>query len=173
MPMTPVVFLSDVAASDPGRNVATVAAQGYEKYTIPVTYWTELKNDPVTGNPKGYGPTLAAKWLVKEAALVAPRMVANGITKRLAKLDALPAVPAAPAEDPYAIERATLTTEIAELTALKTIVDADAVPRIAAFYNDLKALVGVTDPRWTDVYQKEWDAAKASVTAGPALPATI
>lgn len=172
MPVTPVKILSDVATSEPGRNVATVAVQGYDKYAIPVGYWAELKNDPVTGTPKGYGVTLAAKWLVKEAALMAPGMVVAGLKKRQTRLDALPAVPAPPEEDPHAAERTTFTTEIAELTALKGIVDADAVPRIDAFYSDLLALIGAADPR-AEQYTAEWNDTKAPFVVGPALPAEL
>lgn len=170
MTVTPVVILSDAAASEPGRRVAMLAVKGYEKYAQPVSYWAELKNEPTAAVP-GYGPTLAAKWMVKETAKTAPALVADGLSNRQARLNALPPVPAE-GEDPHANERATLTTEIAELTALKAIVDADAVPRIDAFYNDLLALIGVADPR-VEQYTKEWNETKAPFLSGPALPAEL
>lgn len=172
MPVTPVVILSDVATSEPGKRVAVLAVKGFEKYAQPVQYWAELKNEPTATEKPGYGSTLAAKWLAKEAARFAPAMVADGLQRRQVRLDALPAVPAPPEEDPHATERATLTTEIAELTALKAIVDADAVPRIDAFYSDLLALIGASDP-CVEQYTKEWNETKAPFVAGPALPAEL
>ncbi|HYG58660.1 MAG TPA: hypothetical protein VD902_11440 [Symbiobacteriaceae bacterium] len=181
---TPVVILSDVAASEPGKRVAVLAVKLYERYAVPVQYWAELKNEP-TATPAGYGPTLAAKWLAKEAARVAPGLVAASLQARQEALSqaqaAIAALPAVPDEgdDPVADHRtalvqqvAALQAEIDELTALQGIVDADVVPRIDAFYTGLLALIGPDDPR-VEQYTQEWADTKMSFLHGPDLPAEL
>lgn len=179
--MNPIVILSDVAASEPGKRIATLAVKGYERYAVPVQYWAELKQDP----PAGYGPVLAAKWLAKEAAKTAPGLVAASLRERrdaLAQVQAgLAALLAVPEEgdDPVAEQRAALVQQIetlqlmiGELTALQTIVDTDAVPRIDSFYTGLLALIGLDDQR-VEQYTVEWSETKAPFLPGPDLPAEL
>lgn len=167
---TPVLILDDKPTFESGRRVALLAVKGFEKYGVPVTYWAELKNEP-NASPAGYGPVLAAKCLAKEAAMVAPGLVAAGLKKRQDRLNSLPAVPAE-GEDQNADERATLTQEVAELTALQVIVNADAVPRIDAFYDGLLALIGPNDSR-VEQYTEEWNSTKAPFLPSPELPTEL
>lgn len=169
---TPVKILSDVSTPE-GKNVAMVAVTGYEKYAVPVSYWPEIKNEPTDPTKPGNGPLLAAKWIVKEAALIAPRLVTNGLKQRQDHLAALPAVPPVPEVDPHADERVAMQTEITKLNALKAIVEAEDVGRIDDFYTAWMATIPLTDTERRKHYQSEWDDAKAAAGGGPALPTTI